>query len=316
MNGPKLAQFNDFAVFGFEPAPGFDLEYGQAYPPQLYVVTNQDGRKYVSDRYTALLDGMVVNSVGNNWLGGSPTVDLGTIPDNVPALSTRRLRPKTLHRLTDLGITVHQGEKAQHLYRDGDHVGYQGALERGSAWMTVADIPAVQRFARHMTPFIGPDDQWDEWDLAAAIVQGERLADQFEGGRAARLVGPVRQRCWREATQAVAAAAVQTMDLRPHHHPGGGPVTDSRILPRRQAEEVDRKLYSLIADAHRWENRELLDESQCVEIHALAASIYAAGYNDGIESEYVRRSGQREREYAAVSREVTDSEQVSGGDDQ
>ncbi|MEJ7648679.1 MAG: hypothetical protein WKF57_06560 [Nakamurella sp.] len=76
----------------------------------------------------------------------------------------------------------------------------------------------------------------------------------------------------------------------------------ARILPAQQIEEVDRVIDGLIRDAARYDNSELLDESQCWSLHKLAAELYAAGFEDGQRAEATRVRGQRARDVSAANR--------------
>ena len=81
----------------------------------------------------------------------------------------------------------------------------------------------------------------------------------------------------------------------------------ARILPTQQIEEVDRVIDGLIRDAARYDNTELLDESQCWTLHQLAAQLYAAGFEDGQRAEAARGRGQKARDLAAANRSDADS---------
>lgn len=71
------------------------------------------------------------------------------------------------------------------------------------------------------------------------------------------------------------------------------------ILPAKLGFEVEQYINSELSDAVKFDNREPLDESGAYSLHALAARIYAAGWEDGERAQAERDRGQRAREREA-----------------
>jgi hypothetical protein len=63
------------------------------------------------------------------------------------------------------------------------------------------------------------------------------------------------------------------------------------VVTQQVAEMVERYVEKALADARRYENSSLLDESGVYDLHCLAARIYAAGFDDGDRVAMVRARG-------------------------
>lgn len=76
----------------------------------------------------------------------------------------------------------------------------------------------------------------------------------------------------------------------------------SHIEPVAVAQMVDAFITSEIEEAHRYDNREVLDESGAYGVHALAASIYSKGFEEGAAAQFWKDNAQRRREQDAARR--------------
>lgn len=72
----------------------------------------------------------------------------------------------------------------------------------------------------------------------------------------------------------------------------------ARILPVQLVQEVEQYVEGELADADRYDNRELLDESGVCSLHQLASQIYARGWDDGERAQAERDNGQMRRDRA------------------
>jgi len=82
-------------------------------------------------------------------------------------------------------------------------------------------------------------------------------------------------------------------------------VGEQHIEPVGVAQMVDGYINSELEDAHRYENRDVLDEEGIYGLHALAARIYAQGFEDGRGAQFWKEQARRgrERDVQARSRE-------------
>lgn len=69
------------------------------------------------------------------------------------------------------------------------------------------------------------------------------------------------------------------------------------IEPRPVVDVVERFVDKAHADAAKFDNVELLNESQVFSLHLAAAEIYALGFADGVASAEARRQARRNREH-------------------
>jgi hypothetical protein len=76
----------------------------------------------------------------------------------------------------------------------------------------------------------------------------------------------------------------------------------SHIEPVAVAQMVDAFITGEIEEAHRYDNREVLDESGAYGLHALAASVYAKGFEEGAAAQSWKDNAQRRRERDAARR--------------
>lgn len=76
----------------------------------------------------------------------------------------------------------------------------------------------------------------------------------------------------------------------------------SHIEPVAIAQMVDAFITTQIEEAHRYDNREVLDESGAYGLHALAASIYGKGFEEGAAAQYWKDNAQRRRAQDAARR--------------
>lgn len=67
-------------------------------------------------------------------------------------------------------------------------------------------------------------------------------------------------------------------------------------VPIAVVELVDRFIEGEHRDAHRFTNREVLDDSGAYSLHGTAADVYARGYQDGRMAERARSNNERQRE--------------------
>ena len=72
-------------------------------------------------------------------------------------------------------------------------------------------------------------------------------------------------------------------------------VNDRPVEPIDVAQAVERYVDAEHADALKYSNREVLDESGVYDLHSLAARIYQIGFNDGRAVEGTKRNGARTR---------------------
>lgn len=81
-------------------------------------------------------------------------------------------------------------------------------------------------------------------------------------------------------------------------------MSDPRILPNDLVFVVEQYVDKELADAERYDNRELLDESGIWDLHRIAAAIYSRGWTDGETAEASRQRFANARQRAiAVSLE-------------
>lgn len=76
------------------------------------------------------------------------------------------------------------------------------------------------------------------------------------------------------------------------------------IEPRPVVDLVERFVDKAHADAAKFDNVELLDESQVFSLHLTAAEIYALGFTEGVASAEARRHSQRVRDREHLKREA------------
>lgn len=81
-----------------------------------------------------------------------------------------------------------------------------------------------------------------------------------------------------------------------------------KILPEQIAREVESFVDKQFADAAKYENSEVLDESGVYSLRRLVASAYAAGFDAGERSERIRYEGRLSRERERLRR-MASSEQ-------
>jgi hypothetical protein len=72
------------------------------------------------------------------------------------------------------------------------------------------------------------------------------------------------------------------------------------IEPKAIAELVETYVSDEYADARKFDNRALLDESGVWTLHQLAAEIYALGFRDGAFTEETCERGKRQRKADAI----------------
>ncbi len=75
---------------------------------------------------------------------------------------------------------------------------------------------------------------------------------------------------------------------------------DITPVPIDVVETIDRFISTEHADARKWVNRELLDDSGAYSLHQAAAQVYKRGYLDGAMAERARQNGERQRERFAA----------------
>ncbi|WP_255139144.1 hypothetical protein [Rhodococcus sp. 15-2388-1-1a] len=76
-------------------------------------------------------------------------------------------------------------------------------------------------------------------------------------------------------------------------------MSDARIEPQDVIQMVESYVSKQLHDAEKYTNSEPLDQSGVWSLHALAATIYARGFEDGERAESERNNGQRRREREA-----------------
>lgn len=76
-------------------------------------------------------------------------------------------------------------------------------------------------------------------------------------------------------------------------------MSDPRIEPQDIIQMVESYVGKELNDAEKYTNREPFDDSGVWSLHALAAKIYARGFEDGERAERERNNGQRRREREA-----------------
>lgn len=79
--------------------------------------------------------------------------------------------------------------------------------------------------------------------------------------------------------------------------------TDARFLPLQLVQSIELWIDKEFADAEKWDNRDLLDDSGVFTLYRLAAEIYAAGFAAGecAADERLRGVARRARKRAASS---------------
>lgn len=79
-----------------------------------------------------------------------------------------------------------------------------------------------------------------------------------------------------------------------------------RIETRTVAQMVEQYVDTQFQQASKFENVNLLDESSVLELHEVAARIYAEGYRDGgaVERERITRERYRNRDYTTNIKEA------------
>lgn len=70
----------------------------------------------------------------------------------------------------------------------------------------------------------------------------------------------------------------------------------NRVVPDAVVQAVEHYVYSELADREKYDNRAPLDESGIWSLHALAADIYAQGFEAGERVEDTRNRAERQRE--------------------
>jgi hypothetical protein len=80
-------------------------------------------------------------------------------------------------------------------------------------------------------------------------------------------------------------------------------VSEPKFIPEQIAREIESFVECEFADAARYDNREVLDESGVYRVRRLVAAAFAAGFDAGERSEQIRYEGvmRREREREATS---------------
>ncbi len=84
-------------------------------------------------------------------------------------------------------------------------------------------------------------------------------------------------------------------------------MTDDRVLPLHLADLIEGFVESEHRNAERYDNKQVLDEGGVYSLYRLAATVYAAGFNDGnalaLRQQSSARMRERERNREAVSDE-------------
>lgn len=125
---------DEFGVFGRRTAP-------------LITLTTEGGRRYVTDRYVMILADLVDAPGAEAAEIPMPDRD---IPDTEPPVTTEPLQARYVHLLDAAGFDLRQGPagdrtKVQHIYRDGEHVGFIAGLHRtAESGITTDELPAVR----------------------------------------------------------------------------------------------------------------------------------------------------------------------------
>lgn len=91
------------------------------------------GGTYISDRYVAI-KAEHVYLTGDATVMDAPMPLPWTVPGEKPQTSTARFTTSRVMRLVDLGMTIHDGggdDKSQHVYYQGEHVGFIMPARRG-----------------------------------------------------------------------------------------------------------------------------------------------------------------------------------------
>lgn len=104
--------------------------------------------EYLTDRFIAIRTDRVALVEDQPKMPSSVAKpEAWTIPEAEPETSTERFLPSRVARLLALGIDVRQGDRAQHLYYQGAHVGYLMPATRGR---TLAEVTALQRIEERL----------------------------------------------------------------------------------------------------------------------------------------------------------------------
>lgn len=131
---------------------------------------------YLSNKYIAIREDLIDTGTHTgimdinfkDWKFGRPLLE--------PGPSTRHLKPAFVRRMTQCGIDIRQGPegKPQHLYRDGQYIGFMmpavSDAGRGPV-MTLDQVEEVRAYAAWCTTHGWPVEfSGDEWDAAAGIL--------------------------------------------------------------------------------------------------------------------------------------------------
>lgn len=150
---PHTTKIPAIDIFGVDPELerpcDCATEFGDA-PEQtarLVALTTEGGRRYVTDRYVMILADLVDAPDAEEAELPMPDRD---IPDTEPPVTTEPLQARYVHLLDAAGFDLRQGPggdgtKVQHIYRDGEHVGYIAGLRRtAESGITADELPSVR----------------------------------------------------------------------------------------------------------------------------------------------------------------------------
>ena len=113
----------------------------------LITVTTEGGRRYVTDRYVMVHADLVDAPGAEEAEIPMPEWD---IPDTEPPATVEPLQARYVHLLDSAGFDLRQGPagdhaKKQHVYRDGEHVGFiAGLRSTAESGITTDELPAVR----------------------------------------------------------------------------------------------------------------------------------------------------------------------------
>lgn len=110
-----------------------------------------DGTVYVTDRYAAVRADLIEVDVRDRrftWTNVSSSWTGWTAPEVEPGPSQQPLRPDIVERLLDCGIDIREGGEAekQHLYVDGEHIGWVMSAAEGIEKITLDEVPRIRAY--------------------------------------------------------------------------------------------------------------------------------------------------------------------------
>ena len=138
MSSEKL---KDYDVFG-------NYRADESRSLTLYLVT-VNGTTYVTDLYCMVRADLVELTVSKDYLIDSTTrINVKwDVPTAEPGPSTAPLGPAYMHYLDAAGISIREGNSTrerQHLYLNGEHVGWLMPVPCADGGVPLSDLPAIR----------------------------------------------------------------------------------------------------------------------------------------------------------------------------